>query len=55
MKEVLLIVCYILAKNRIIPIVYVRTTFGHIPTLDGFWTEICLTSRTSHGLGQIFF
>ena len=34
-------------------IIDVRTIFGHAPTSDNFWTEICLTSRTSYGLGQI--
>ena len=53
--------CSMLAKYklRIIPtiitIVNVRTIFGHIPTSEIVWTEICLTSRTSDGLGQIFF
>ena len=41
--------------NSIISIVNVRTIFGHTPTSDNFWTDICLTSRTSDELGQTFF
>ena len=31
------------------------TIFGHATNLAIFGTEICVTSRTSDGLGQIFF
>ena len=41
--------------NHIIPIINVRTIFGHTPTLGNFWTEACPTSRTSDGLGRMFF
>ena len=41
--------------NPIIPIVNHQTIFEHTTNSDNFWTEICLTSRTSDGLGQIFF
>ena len=40
---------------HIIPMVNLWTIFGHTTNSDNFWTEICLTSRTSDGLGQIFF
>ena len=36
-------------------IVNVWTIYGNTLTSDIFWTEICQTSRTSDGLGQIFF
>ena len=41
--------------NYIMPIVNVQTIFGHTHSSDIFWTEICSTSRTSDGLGWIFF
>ena len=41
--------------NHIIPIVDVHTIFGHTAAWGNFWTETCLTSRTSEGLPQIFF
>ena len=47
--------CHIFDMNHTIPIINVRAIFGHTPTWDNFWTEICLTSRTLDGLGQIFF
>ena len=46
---------YYIDTNNIIPIVNVRKNFGQTPTSNNFWTEICLTSRTSDGLGQIVF
>ena len=45
----------ILGMNHIISIGNNRTIFGHIPTSESFWTESYLASRTSDGLGQIFF
>ena len=36
-------------------IVSARTIFGHTRTSDNFWTDICLTSRTSDRLRQFFF
>ena len=47
--------CHILDINHIISIVNVRAIFRHTSTSDNFRTEICLTSRMSDGLGQIFF
>ena len=41
--------------NHVTPVVNVRTIFGHSRTSGEFWTEICLTSGTSDGFGQIFF
>ena len=55
MNEILYHACQILDVNRIIPTVNVQTIFGHTPVLNFSWTETCLTSRTSDGLGQIFF
>ena len=55
MKEVLYNVCHLLYVNHIIFIANVRTIFGHNPTSDNFWTEIYRTTRTSDGLGHMFF
>ena len=55
MKEVLYNVCHLLYVNHIIFIDNVWTIFGHNPTSDIFWTEIYWTTRTSDGLGHIFF
>ena len=54
MKEVLYNDCRTLDMSHIVLICNVRTIFGHFPTLDNFWTEICQASQTSEGLGQIF-
>ena len=48
-------ICHILNINHILSIVSLRTVFGHTTNLENFWTEICLISPTSDGLGQIFF
>ena len=55
MKEVLYNVWHLLYVNHIIFTDNVWTIFGHNPTSDIFWTEIYWTTRTSDGLGHIFF
>ena len=55
MTEVLYHYGDILGMNHIIPIGNVQTIFRHIPTSESFWTESYLASRTSDGLGRIFF
>ena len=55
MKKVLYNDWHILDMNHIVPTGNFRTIFGHTPTSDNFLTEICVTSRISHGLGQTFF
>ena len=54
MKEVSYNASHILDMNNLIQIVNVRTIFGHIPTSDNFWTEICLISRTSDNSDRFF-
>ena len=39
--------------NNIILTFNLQTVFGYTTNSDIFWTEICLTSWTSDGLGQI--
>ena len=48
-------ISHILDMNHIIPFVNLRTIFGYTTNTDIFLTEICLISRTSDRLGQIFF
>ena len=43
-----------MSRINIIHIISVLTIFEHTRTSDIFGTEICLTSRTSDGLGHFF-